>query len=130
VTAVLDARAPGGEAIERFVDGWATFVRDRSADHGVDVELVCEARTAGVEFSGKLHDRIVSLLQGTGSGASSLATAAGHDAGVLAHHVPSAMLFVRNPTGASHTPSETASEEDCLAGADALTDIIEDLAFS
>jgi N-carbamoyl-L-amino-acid hydrolase len=130
VTAVLDARAPGGEVIERFVDGWAAFVRERAADHDVDVELVCDARTAGVEFSGNLHDRIVARLRDSGTGASSLATAAGHDAGVLAHHVPSAMLFVRNPTGASHTPSETASEEDCLTGAAALTDIIEDLAFS
>ncbi len=44
-----------------------------------------------------------------------LAAYAGHDAGVLARHLPAAMLFVRNPTGISHNPAETASEEDCLA---------------
>ena len=31
---------------------------------------------------------------------------AGHDAGVLAERVPAAMLFVRNPTGISHSPEE------------------------
>ena len=41
---------------------------------------------------------------------------AGHDAGVLARHVPAAMLFVRNPTGISHHPDEHAAEDDCLAG--------------
>ena len=44
-----------------------------------------------------------------------LAAYAGHDAGVLARHLPAAMLFVRNPTGISHNPAESASEEDCLA---------------
>jgi N-carbamoyl-L-amino-acid hydrolase len=34
------------------------------------------------------------------------------------------MLFVRNPTGASHTPSESASDEDCLRAAQVLTDAI------
>ena len=43
-------------------------------------------------------------------------TQAGHDAGVLAAHVPAAMLFVRNPTGVSHSPAEHADEADCLAG--------------
>jgi N-carbamoyl-L-amino-acid hydrolase len=34
------------------------------------------------------------------------------------------MLFVRNPTGASHTPAEAASESDCLAGVQVLTDAV------
>ena len=129
VTAVLDARAPGDGPLDHFVDGWAAFVRERAAEHDVEVEITCEARTAGVEFSGNLHDRIVRRLQGSGVGVASLATAAGHDAGVLAHHVPAAMLFVRNPTGASHTPSETASEDDCITGAAALAAVLEDLAW-
>jgi beta-ureidopropionase / N-carbamoyl-L-amino-acid hydrolase len=57
-----------------------------------------------------------------------LATGAGHDAGVLAvAGVPTAMLFVRNPTGVSHAPEEHAEEADCLAGVAALTDVLEDL---
>jgi N-carbamoyl-L-amino-acid hydrolase len=34
------------------------------------------------------------------------------------------MVFVRNPTGASHTPSESAAEGDCLAGAQVLADAL------
>jgi N-carbamoyl-L-amino-acid hydrolase len=130
VTAALDARAPGGDRLDHFVDGWGAWVRDRAADHGVDVELTCDARTAGVEFSGNLHDRIAARLSDRGVAVASLATAAGHDAGVLAHHVPAAMLFVRNPTGASHTPTESASVADCLAGVEALTTVLEDLVFA
>ena len=46
-----------------------------------------------------------------------LATGAGHDAGILAAAgIPSAMIFVRNPTGVSHSPAEFAERDDCLAG--------------
>lgn len=51
----------------------------------------------GVEFAGDLRDRIAERLRG----APVLPTGAGHDAGVLAAAVPTAMLFVRNPTGCS-----------------------------
>jgi N-carbamoyl-L-amino-acid hydrolase len=35
---------------------------------------------------------------------------------------------VRNPTGISHSPREHAPMEDCLAGVDALTAVLEHLA--
>jgi beta-ureidopropionase / N-carbamoyl-L-amino-acid hydrolase len=38
------------------------------------------------------------------------------------------MLFVRNPTGVSHSPDEWASADDCLAGIAALADVVTDLA--
>lgn len=57
-----------------------------------------------------------------------LGTGAGHDAGILAAAgVPTAMLFVRNPSGISHAPAEDADEADCLAGIDALTATLERL---
>jgi len=61
-------------------------------------------------------------------GIPALPTGAGHDAGVLAAAVPTAMLFVRNPTGISHAPEEFASAEDCAAGVDALETALRSLA--
>ncbi|GAA3231677.1 hypothetical protein GCM10020256_46540 [Streptomyces thermocoprophilus] len=57
-----------------------------------------------------------------------LGTGAGHDAGILASRIPTAMLFVRNPTGVSHSPAESAAEDDCVAGVRALADVLEGLA--
>jgi N-carbamoyl-L-amino-acid hydrolase len=58
-----------------------------------------------------------------------LPTAAGHDAGILATAgVRTAMLFVRNPTGISHSPDEFAEPADCHAGVDALAAVLTDLA--
>ena len=39
-----------------------------------------------------------------------------------------AMLFVRNPTGVSHAPEESAEPADIDAGVAALTRVIEELA--
>jgi N-carbamoyl-L-amino-acid hydrolase len=38
------------------------------------------------------------------------------------------MLFVRNPTGVSHSPAEQATPADCEAGVRALALVLEDLA--
>jgi N-carbamoyl-L-amino-acid hydrolase len=38
------------------------------------------------------------------------------------------MLFVRNPTGVSHSPAEFAEHADCLAGVEALSAVLQDLA--
>ncbi len=59
-----------------------------------------------------------------------LPTGAGHDAGILAARLPTAMLFVRNPTGVSHSPAEHADLSDCLAGVEALATVLADLAGS
>jgi beta-ureidopropionase / N-carbamoyl-L-amino-acid hydrolase len=57
-----------------------------------------------------------------------IASMAGHDAGVIsAAGTPTAMLFVRNPTGVSHSPAEFAEMADCLRGVEALADTLEKL---
>jgi N-carbamoyl-L-amino-acid hydrolase len=37
------------------------------------------------------------------------------------------MLFVRNPTGVSHSPAEHADQADCHAGVAALSAVLADL---
>ena len=76
--------------------------------------LTEESWTDATAFDLALTSRIAALLD-----APRLETGAGHDAGILAAAgIPTAMLFVRNPTGVSHSP----------AGVDALTAVIADLA--
>ena len=44
-----------------------------------------------------------------------MTSGAGHDAMVIAPHVPAAMVFLRNPGGISHHPDESVSERDVAA---------------
>jgi N-carbamoyl-L-amino-acid hydrolase len=87
-----------------------------------------ESVTPAVDFDAALRDRMVATLAATGIRAPVLPTGAGHDAGVLAAQVPAGMLFVRNPTGVSHSPAEHADPGDCATGVRALAAVLEDLA--
>jgi N-carbamoyl-L-amino-acid hydrolase len=82
-----------------------------------------ESVSPEVAFDAALARRLAALL----GGAPILPTGAGHDAGVLSAHVPTAMLFVRNPSGVSHAPAEHAADADCVAGVAALATVLEDL---
>jgi allantoate deiminase len=50
---------------------------------------------------------------------------AGHDAMVLAKHVPAAMLFVPSRAGISHSPDEYTTPEHCALGARVLARAVE-----
>ena len=71
-------------------------------------------------FDGGLTADLTAVL----GGPPVIPTGAGHDAGILAGHTRTAMLFVRNPTGISHSPEEHVEDADAVAGATALTEVL------
>ena len=87
-----------------------------------------ESFTPPVEFDPGLRARLAGALAARGITAPALPTGAGHDAGILAARLPAAMLFVRNPSGVSHSPAEHADAADCEAGVVALAAVLEELA--
>jgi N-carbamoyl-L-amino-acid hydrolase len=119
VTAWLDARAADPAAVHEVV-------RDLRSSGARVTE---ESWTDETVFDTALRDRLAALLAGPeGQPAPVLPTGAGHDAGIMSlAMVQTAMLFVRNPTGVSHSPEEYAEESDCVAGVEALTRVVRDL---
>ncbi|MFD8809537.1 allantoate amidohydrolase [Streptomyces sp. NPDC059597] len=125
----LDSRAAGQETLDTVVREIEGAAREHAAAHGIDLEVVRESFTPVVEFDHALRDELARLLgRDADLKVPVLGTGAGHDAGILATSVPTAMLFVRNPTGVSHSPAEFAAEDDCVAGVRALADVLEGLA--
>ncbi|MFJ9520556.1 allantoate amidohydrolase [Kitasatospora sp. NPDC101801] len=120
----LDSRAADETVLTELVERIRQSALRRGERDGVRVELTRESYTPVVDFDGPLRDRLAKRL----GGVPVLPTGAGHDAGILASAVPTAMLFVRNPSGVSHSPAEYAEQADCLAGVTALADVLEDLA--
>ncbi|MEU9625853.1 allantoate amidohydrolase [Streptomyces luteogriseus] len=125
----LDSRAEDQMRLDTVVGGIEKAARSYADAHGVDLDVVRESFTPVVEFDHALRDELARIL-GTDTDLTVpvLGTGAGHDAGILSGSIPTAMLFVRNPTGVSHSPAESASEDDCVAGVLALADVLEGLA--
>jgi beta-ureidopropionase / N-carbamoyl-L-amino-acid hydrolase len=116
VAVSLDVRA-----LER---GTVTDMVDELRERFGEATFGMESSNDGARFDNGLRSLLAEAAASRGVAAGDLPSYAGHDAGILAPHLPSAMLFVRNPTGASHTPAESASEADCLAACQVLCDAL------
>ncbi len=124
VSAWLDARGADASAVADVVDTIGRQAAERAERDGTTVEVTAESVVPTVDFDPAWASRLSTLL----SEAPVIPTGAGHDAGILQlAGIPSAMLFVRNPTGVSHSPEEFAETADCLAGVDALTTVLTEL---
>jgi N-carbamoyl-L-amino-acid hydrolase len=155
VTAWLDARAPDEATLEATIATIRSAAENFSAEHNVTLTVRQESHTPLVYFDLALTNRLAVTLANPALGLTpplpptyptppappgryvspppappvpALPTGAGHDAGFLAARLPAAMLFVRNPTGVSHSPAEHADLADCEAGVRALAAVLEDLA--
>lgn len=126
VTAWLDARCDCEDSLEGLVAEVSRLGAERAQRDGTSLTVTPESVSGLIDFDGSLSQRLA--VEHEGGDWPVLPTAAGHDAGVLsAAGIPTAMLFVRNPTGISHSPAEHAEIPDCLAGVHALTDSLERL---
>lgn len=128
VDAWLDARAPDEEQLDNIVEAWMTRVDESAKGASVKLEVQNQSFSPRVEFDSDLRARLKSTLKRIGLDPPTIPTAAGHDAGILADELPAGMLFVRNPTGISHSPLESATVEDCVLGVRGLAAVLEDLA--
>jgi acetylornithine deacetylase/succinyl-diaminopimelate desuccinylase-like protein len=117
---LLGVGSPNPQALARVRDG----VQAAAEGEGVAAAWQLDSADPGSTFDAGLRARLHAAARAAGVEAVDLAAYAGHDAGVLARHLPAAMLFVRNPTGISHNPAEHAAEDDCLAACEVLAGVL------
>lgn len=89
----------------------AIAVRDTATIHPVQLDLT-------------LGDHIAAAAEARGVSYMRMPSGAGHDAMVLARHVPSAMLFVPSVGGRSHDVGEDTREGDIVLGCQVLADAV------
>lgn len=128
VRAWLDARAGDEARLDDLVGRVRALAANHCEDTGTAVDLCAESVSPLVAFDRDLLRRLATA-HGSVAPLPAIPSCAGHDAGVLSRAgIPSAMLFVRNPAGVSHSPEEYAEWDDCVEGARTLGRILETLA--
>ncbi|WP_234996568.1 allantoate amidohydrolase [Demequina sp. NBRC 110054] len=120
----LDARAEHDDEVRALVADVVADARKAARGEGCEIEVSEESFSTRVTFDVDLTDRLHAAISPHLGIVPRIPTGAGHDAGILAGYIPTAMLFVRNPDGVSHSPHEGASDDDIRAGVGALTDAL------
>jgi hydantoinase/carbamoylase family amidase len=116
----IDARAGDADAFARA----EKFVRETlervAAEEQLELEVTETHRKQPMPLDPELQELLAQGAAAEGATARSMPSGAGHDAMVLAKHVPAAMLFVPSRAGISHSPDEYTSPEQCELGARVL----------
>ncbi|MHA7277549.1 allantoate amidohydrolase [Arthrobacter sp. HLT1-21] len=125
----LDVRHPDDAVTAALVESIHGQAQKAAAFEGCSVALTEESFSTTVHFDAALQRQLQNSLNRStgGAPAPALPTGAGHDAGILAAYVPSGMVYIRNPTGISHSPEEFVERPDADLAATALADVLEDL---
>lgn len=121
----IDVRHRDDETTKAIVEQITQRANQLAQAEGCEIRIDEESFSPTVHFDNALREEMKSVL----SDAPVLDTGAGHDAGILSTHVPTGMLFVRNPTGTSHSPAEFAEAADVDTGAIRLADVLRHLSL-
>lgn len=131
----VDARAETAADVASVVAEVERRAAQIAADAGCRIDVTRESFSPATFFDSELTARVEDAIGRDGriGRVPRIATGAGHDAAVLAdaasaRPLPTAMIFVRNPTGVSHAPAESSTAADSELGAEALARVLQELA--
>ena len=106
--------------VETFEKTVQKIAEKRSVE--INIEKVHEADS--VECASWIIEQIDEAATSGGGQAFHLPSGAGHDAAAMADITDVGMIFVRCLGGISHAPAESITEEDAIAGARLLFDVV------
>jgi len=115
VVASLDLRHAEDAVRHRAVQRVIEAAMQAAALRGVTCEVEPGIDQAAVFMDSRLVHLLVKAASTNGYDASPIPSGAGHDAMIVARRIPSAMLFLRTPSGLSHHPDEVVLLADVEA---------------
>ena len=122
VVATVDVRHPEDGSRCAAVRDFEGAAKEAGEKRGVRVNASAVSEQASVPMNAALTRGLQRAAERAGYSARVMFSGAGHDAMIVAPHVPTTMLFVRSPGGLSHHPDEAVREEDVEA---ALATVVE-----
>lgn len=123
----LDLRSPTAEGLADLDTAVADLIAHTAATEQLHVTVEETYRIDPAPMEPDLVGAIERCAQLEEATTVRMPSGAGHDAMVLARHVPTAMLFVPSRAGVSHSPAEYTTPEHCDLGAQVLARVVESL---
>jgi N-carbamoyl-L-amino-acid hydrolase len=116
----LEVRHLEEPVVYRIVETFNTKLDTICAEEGCRAETERLSWVPPARMATEQMDLLEAACQELGRKPARLWSGAGHDAAILARHVPTGMLFVPSIGGVSHSPQENTSDEHLVLGARAL----------
>ncbi len=115
VTCSLDIRHPDDATLDLSAQALLAEAATLAESRGVTLATRATSAQSSVPLDPTLRAALIAAAEAHNLQPHSMTSGAGHDAMILAPHVPAAMLFLRTPAGLSHHPDESVSLEDVEA---------------
>ena len=123
----LDIRHPLDETREAALNQLTTTAEQICQRRGITLVREQRLNQAAVPMNPHLTGLLTQAVTDAGFPIHRIISGAGHDAMIIAAHVPAAMLFLRSPGGISHHPDESVITEDVAAALEVGLKFIERL---
>ncbi|MGC9368354.1 MAG: M20 family metallo-hydrolase [Paracoccaceae bacterium] len=124
----VDLRNTDGAVLEAAGDRLLDEAEAASRAAGCTLAHRPLARFAPVAFDDGLVGKIEAAARARQFSVKRMPSGAGHDAQMFAPNCPTAMVFIPSAKGLSHNINEHSEEDDIVAGAQVLLDVVCDLA--
>jgi N-carbamoyl-L-amino-acid hydrolase len=119
-TFTLEVRHLEEAVVHRIVETFNKNLETISAEEGCRADTQQVSWVPPARMDGEQMGILEAACQELGREPARLWSGAGHDAAILARHVPTGMLFVPSIGGVSHSPQEATSDAHLVLGAQTL----------
>jgi N-carbamoyl-L-amino-acid hydrolase len=120
VVMTVDLRHPDDAVLQAMEDEMLAAMKRVGAEEKVEIATKKLHDIAAVRFHPDCVSAVRTAAESLGHAHRDIISGAGHDAVHMSHIVPSAMIFVPCKDGLSHNEAESATRQDCAAGAQVL----------
>lgn len=128
---VVQFRDPDDPTLDRMADAVVATADEIAVGSPVDVEVVHHEAISPTVMDEALRRHLADAAERRAPGEwVEMPSAAGHDAMVLSHHLPCAMVFVPSIGGVSHDFAEDSHDADIVLGCQVLAEAAETVLVS
>jgi N-carbamoyl-L-amino-acid hydrolase len=124
----VDLRNSDAAALKQAEAMLREYVKKVAAEDGVSIDVRVLEYVQPVQFHPMVIETVEKSAQEMELSHQRMVSGAGHDAQLMAHKYPAAMIFVPSREGISHSPKEYTEPEELMRGADVLLNAVVGLA--
>lgn len=125
----IDCRHTDQQALNKFTTEIEADMKRIAKDMSMEIDIDLWMDEPPVPMDPKIVEVVEKVVAKKGINFRTIHSGAGHDAQIIAPHIPTGMIFVPSIGGISHNPAEDTKLEDLVEGVKILAATLYELAY-